>query len=268
MNRKKIFIVFVFCFIIAINLFTNLSVQAATGWNSENGSFYYYKSDNTKATGWVNINNNWYYFLTDGSMAKGWINPDEKWYYLNDDGVMAINTTIDGWTIDKNGIATQNREISNNGVKFIANYEGFSPTPYRGQDSQNETIGYGHVIQPGESFTSLTESEARDLLKNDLLNFVNGVNSLTNQVDLNSNQFDALVSFSYNCGVHTLAESQLLKDINADASPETLKDDFTKYIHTIDENGERIESLGLWRRRMDEWEVYVNGDYTRHYPNR
>jgi len=41
-------------------------------------------------------------------------------------------------------------------------------------------------------------------------------------------QFDALVSFSYNCGAATLKDSSLLRDIKAGESDETIKDDFLK----------------------------------------
>ena len=36
--------------------------------------------------------------------------------------------------------------ISPEGIGFIADYESFYSEPYRGLDSQNQTIGYGHVI--------------------------------------------------------------------------------------------------------------------------
>ena len=47
---------------------------------------------------------------------------------------------------------SNNFDISDNGVGFIADYEDFYSKPYRGLDYQNQTIGYGHVILPGENF--------------------------------------------------------------------------------------------------------------------
>ena len=73
-------------------------------------------------------------------------------------------------------------------------------------------------------------------------------------------QFDALVSFSYNCGAATLKDSSLLRDIKNGASLETLKDDFLMWCNC---NHER--ALGLYRRRYDEYEMYSNADYTRTY---
>lgn len=246
-------------------LFLKFNVQAKTelppadiGWANVNNGWYSYTSQNKKAVGWLNVNNNSYYLQNDEKMKIGLLNNDNTYYYLNDSGSMATNTTIDDWIIDSNGIGMKNnviidkdasekkdRTITNKGIKFIADYEGYSASAYIGQDVQNKTIGYGHVIQPDENFTSLTESQAEDLLNNDLTNYVNGVNSLTNQIDLNNNQFDSLVSFSYNCGLHAFAESQLLKDIKTNASSKILKDDFCNYIHIIDKDGTSVKSLGL-----------------------
>ena len=267
----------------------------SSAWLNYSGNWYYLQSDGSMlSSSWIQDNGKWYYINDSGNIkSSDWLNYCGNWYYFQKDGSMATNTTIDAWIIDSNGIGMKNnviidkdasekkdtittgnddveindRTITNKGIKFIADYEGFSATAYVGQDVQNKTIGYGHVIQPDENFTSLTESQAEDLLKNDLTNSVNGVNSLTNQIDLNNNQFDSLVSFSYNCGLHAFAESQLLKDIKANASSKILKDDFCNYIHIIDKYGTSVKSLGLWRRRMDEWDLYTNGDYNRDYPN-
>ena len=77
---------------------------------------------------------------------------------------------------------------------------------------------------------------------------------------INQCQFDALVSFSYNCGAAALKDSSLLRDIKAGADNETIKNDFLKWSNC---NGER--ALGLYRRRYDEYDIYSNADYTRTY---
>jgi GH24 family phage-related lysozyme (muramidase) len=149
-------------------------------------------------------------------------------------------------------------------VSFIANYESFSATPYRGADSQNRTIGYGHVIKPGENYERLTEEQARELLKKDIEHFVDKVNALTKDISLTQQQFDALVDFAYNCGEGALARSTLLKDIKGGvATDEKLKADFEAWCKC---NGKTL--LGLWRRRIDEWEMWKSGDYARNYYKR
>lgn len=157
--------------------------------------------------------------------------------------------------------SSQNRyNISEAGINFIIDYEKFYVTPYRGLDSQNQTIGYGHVITLGENFDTLTEDEAKVLLEKDLQGFVQLVNNITTGLNLNQCQFDALVSFSYNCGANELKYSSLLKDIRSDAPDEIIKDDFLMWIYC-----NHKKSLGLYRRRYDEYKLYSSGDYTRTY---
>lgn len=211
---------------------------------------------------------------------------NENGFNLILDGVAGINTysslirfqednnlTIDGIvgaetrqtlfksdSIDASSSSENRYNISEAGINFIIDYEKFYAAPYRGLDSQNQTIGYGHVITAGENFDTLTEEEAKALLEKDLQGFVQLVNNITNGLNLNQSQFDALVSFSYNCGANELKYSSLLKDIKSGSTNEIIKDDFLMWIYCNKE-----KSLGLYRRRYDEYEMYSDGDYTRTY---
>jgi lysozyme len=63
------------------------------------------------------------------------------------------------------------------------------------------TIGYGHVVLPGENFNQpMTEQEANDLLMEDLNKFSVQVERLL-KVNVSQDQFDALVSLAFNTGV-------------------------------------------------------------------
>lgn len=177
---------------------------------------------------------------------------------LAPDGIVGIKTRTALFEGSSNN--SSNFNISENGINFIADYENFYPTPYERLDYQNQTIGYGHVITSGENFKILTEYEAKTLLKNDLKKFVYSVNTMVSALNLTQFQFDALVSFAYNCGANALKYSILLKDIKANASIETIKEDFLMWCNC---NGKR--ELGLYRRRYDEFEMYSNADYTRTY---
>ncbi|MFL0198810.1 cell wall-binding repeat-containing protein [Clostridium sp. WILCCON 0269] len=177
-----------------------------------------------------------------------------------------IATTTDGGTTASCTITVFNPGpghmlISELLVNFTASYEGYSAIPYGGADSQNSTIGYGHVILPGEKYSNLTEQQAWNLLMKDLQSTANGVNSFTDSLTLSQQQFDALVDFAYNCGVNALQESTLFNDISAGASADTLKTDFQIWSYC---NGTPL--IGLYRRRIDEWQIYTSGDYTRDYP--
>lgn len=94
-------------------------------------------------------------------------------------------------------------KTSQAGVDLIKKFEGFSAKAVRLQGEQYWTIGYGHYgpdVAPNRVIT-LAEGEA--LLKKDLVYFEGIVTSYCNMFARfipNQNQFDALVSFCYNCG--------------------------------------------------------------------
>ena len=48
-----------------------------------------------------------YYFGEDGAIKEGWVNYNGKWYYIYSDGLVAIDTTIDGYYVNKNGVWEQ-----------------------------------------------------------------------------------------------------------------------------------------------------------------
>jgi len=75
-----------------VNNTGNINIASTIGWKKENGYWYYYKSDNTRASGWIKPDNNWYYLNYDGKMATGWSNSNGTWYYLDKSGCMIM-----GW---------------------------------------------------------------------------------------------------------------------------------------------------------------------------
>ncbi|MVX66963.1 glycoside hydrolase family protein [Clostridium chromiireducens] len=181
---------------------------------------------------------------------------------LTVDGVVGSETRNALFKNNNSSSSSNNFNISEKGINFIADYESFYAKPYRGLDSQNQTIGYGHVITSSENFESLTETEAKALLKKDLQSFVDSVNTMVSGSNLTQWQFDALVSFAYNCGANALKFSTLLKDIKTNTPIEKIKVDFLMWCNC---NGKR--ALGLYRRRYDEFEMYSNADYIRTYRN-
>jgi lysozyme len=75
------------------------------------------------------------------------------------------------------------------------------------------TIGYGHTkgVKPGMTCTA---EQAEEWLEQDLLMAEASVGDLV-KVPLTDNQFSALVSFTFNLGPTALANSTLLKLLNA-----------------------------------------------------
>lgn len=86
------------------------------------------------------------------------------------------------------------------GVTLIKEFEGF---PHNGRPYKDMvgvwTIGYGHTKGVGPNSRPLTEQQASELLRRDLnAEYAPSVSAL--QLELGQHQFDALVSFAYNCG--------------------------------------------------------------------
>ena len=95
-----------------------------------------------------------------------------------------------------------NRKISENGLALIKRFEGLRLTAY--QDSVGVwTIGYGHTSSVSEGQT-ITQTQADAYLRADCANAEKAVNRYMAVYQWNQNQFDALVSFTYNCGAGNL----------------------------------------------------------------
>ena len=87
-------------------------------------------------------------------------------------------------------------KISDTGLNLIKSFEGCSLKAYR-CPANVLTIGYGHTggVKEGQV---ITQQQADEILRVDLGRYEKAVDRLG--VDLNQNQFDALVSFCYNLG--------------------------------------------------------------------
>jgi lysozyme len=105
-----------------------------------------------------------------------------------------------------------------NGLNLIKEKEGLRLKPYL-CSAGVATIGYGSTMYAdGRKVTlkdaSITESQALELLANTLGKYEKAVNDYV-KVILTQNEFDALVSFTYNLGAGNLLSSTLLKKLNA-----------------------------------------------------
>lgn len=104
-------------------------------------------------------------------------------------------------------------KTSEAGLKFVAQEEGTVLRVYL-DPVGIPTIGVGHVVRPGESFPNgITKEQALQILAQDIRVAEHAVTSNT-KVPLNQNQFDALVSFVFNCGGGAYKSSTMLKKLN------------------------------------------------------
>ncbi len=108
--------------------------------------------------------------------------------------------------------------LSSNGANFIKKYEDCRLKAYKADKSERfYTIGYGHNNADVHKDMTISKDEADALFDKDCLKYVSAVNRLG--LTINQNQFDALVSFTFNCGqanLHTLVRNRTLNQI-ADA---------------------------------------------------
>lgn len=141
-------------------------------------------------------------------------------------------------------------KTGNQGIDLIKEFEGLRLTAYKCAAGV-WTIGYGHT----EGVTGamvITEATADELLARDLAKFEAGVSKLV-KVELNQNQFDALVSFAFNCGLANLAKSTLLKKLNATVPADQVAAEFMRW----NKAGGKVLP-GLTRRRAAEAALFVS----------
>lgn len=143
------------------------------------------------------------------------------------------------------------------GLELIKSFEGFYSKPYR-DPIGIPTIGYGftYYLPDRRKVTMqdrpLTEHQATCMLQEILKGYEGDVLRLVKS-KLTQNQFDALVSFTFNLGAANLAKSTLLRKVNANPNDPTIRDEFAKWRLA----GGKVFA-GLVRRRKAEADLYFS----------
>lgn len=144
------------------------------------------------------------------------------------------------------------KEVSPNGLKFIAKEEGCILHPYK--DSVGiPTIGVGCTYyESGERVkmtdNPISEFRAMQLFKNVLKTYEQCVYAHTRD-DINQNQFDALVSICYNIGTGAFNKSTLVKRVNSNPNDPSIGVAFEMWKNA---GGKPI----LLNRRKREYKLY------------
>ena len=141
-------------------------------------------------------------------------------------------------------------KTSTNGLNLIKSFEGCRLIAYKPVSTEKYfTIGYGHYGSDVKENMVISQAQADRYLQQDLQKFENYVNQYCEKLNLNQNQFDALVSFTYNCGpgnLKKLIEGRTISQI-ADA--------MLQFNHA---GGKEL--AGLTRRRKAERELFIKRD--------
>ncbi|WPO89857.1 lysozyme [Chryseobacterium sp. HR92] len=144
-------------------------------------------------------------------------------------------------------------KTSQKGINLITSFEGFSSKPYL--DSAGiPTIGYGNTYYPGGKKVTMkdpaiTKEKGVELFAAVLPTYEKIVNSKV-KVALTQNQFDALVSHTYNTG----GSDTLFSLVNKKSGESEIRTWFTtKYITA---GGKTLN--GLIRRRKTEADLFFS----------
>lgn len=136
---------------------------------------------------------------------------------------------------------------SKTGLALIAAHEGLKLKAYL-CPAGVPTIGYGHTkgVRMGDT---ITPDQADEFLREDLADAEKAVNA--QGLKINQNQYDALVSFTFNVGVGNFGKSTLLKKVKANADDPAIRNEFARW----NKGGGKVLP-GLTRRRKEEADLY------------
>lgn len=134
------------------------------------------------------------------------------------------------------------------GIELIKKYEGLRLTAYKAISTEKYyTIGYGHYGADVPQGAKITKEQAESYLKKDLEKFETSVTNLN--MNWTQNEFDALVSFAYNCGAGNL------KRLVAGRDKLQIADAFLLY----NKAGGNV-LRGLVMRRKEERQLFLRGN--------
>lgn len=146
---------------------------------------------------------------------------------------------------------------SNNGINFIKNEESCALTAYKLDGEEYYTIGYGHYGADVYEGMTITKAQAEQLLRKDLKVFEQGVMDIAvaKFPSINQNQFDALVSYSFNRGLGNSNGTNGLRQLIYNSETlEEVHDNFVVYWGSAE-----IYKDALIERRKRE-QVLFNGN--------
>ena len=153
-------------------------------------------------------------------------------------------------------IDTQDKQkysLSDNGMKLLEQFEGLRLEAYL-DSASIYTIGYGTIKYPDgrkvKKGDKITKGKAKEYKLHDLKEFESTV-STSVKVPLTQNQYDALVSLSYNIGSGAFKNSTLLKKLNSG----DYKGAAEQFLVWINSGGKKVQ--GLVNRREAERSLFL-----------
>lgn len=162
------------------------------------------------------------------------------------------------------GAAVTTKTLSDNGYSLIKSYEGCRLTAYKAHSSEEYyTIGWGHYGPDVKEGQTITKKQADDLLVSDMQDYISHLNDFARKYNQNysQNQFDALISFTYNLGWGWMSNTNysIFKFMSGKDkyTADEISDTFTSWCHA---GGEVLP--GLYNRRQTEAALFLTPDST------
>ena len=141
--------------------------------------------------------------------------------------------------------------VSQKGIDLIKKFEGLRLTAYV-CPAGVLTIGYGHTGNDVKSGMRISEEEAEKLLWRDTESAQQTISSFVT-AKINQNEYDALVSFTFNVGPTAFVNSTLLRLLNNGADRKIVAGEFARWVKA----GSDEAVPGLVRRRDAEKTLFL-----------
>lgn len=146
------------------------------------------------------------------------------------------------------------KQASEEFYRLLKLFEGCKLEAYR-CPANVVTIGWGSVLDskgnPIYMGAKITQADADLLLKNEVERKAKFLNKELGKTEVTQNQFDALLSFQYNCGNAALSRSTLLRKVKANPNDSIIVSEFAKWNKA---GGKEIKGLTI--RRATESKLY------------
>jgi GH24 family phage-related lysozyme (muramidase) len=151
-------------------------------------------------------------------------------------------------------------KINAAGLDIVKSFEGMRTTAYPDPGTGGEpwTIGYGHTSAAGPPQVypglTITRAEAEEILQRDLIKYEKAVTEAVTR-NPTSDQYSAMVSFTFNVGPAAFRDSTLLRKHNA-GDFAGAANEFLRWVYA----GGNVMP-GLQRRRNAERALYLSQNY-------
>lgn len=139
-------------------------------------------------------------------------------------------------------------------------YDDFNGKPWSQSKIGKATIGYGHLLLPGEPLTwTMTEPQAYELLLSDVRKHLAPVVPYV-KVPLTLSQWIVIASMAFQFGPGAIKGATFLNMLNSGAPLDAVEANFKSWSKiTVIENGvkKKVVSRGILNRRNHEWAMFV-----------